>query len=58
MFEMDGLEVICVIRKLFKYNSLMIIVMMVNVMFEDWEKCINVGMDDYLVKFFKFCELQ
>lgn len=55
MLEMDGFEVIKCIRNGEVgecYLNVLIIVLIVNVMKGDKECCVNVGMDDYLSKFF------
>lgn len=54
MFNMNGYDVIWVIwegKVGVMYKDVFIIVMIVNVMFGEKEKCLEVGMDDFVIKF-------
>lgn len=52
MFVMDGLEVMKLIRLMGdKVWDILIIVLIVNVLIGDKEKCLKFGMDDFILKF-------
>lgn len=52
MLVLDGYEIMCCIWCLQgELVYIFIVVMIVNVMVGDWEQCLEVGMDDYLIKF-------
>lgn len=50
MFEIDGYEVILLICVIWFENYVLIVVVIVQVMNGDWEKCFEVGVDDYILK--------
>ncbi len=50
MPKMDGLEATKLIRKMKKGKKLVIIAMTANALQEDRQKCLNAGMDDYIMK--------
>lgn len=50
MPKMDGLAATKLIRKMKKNEQLVIIAMTANALREDRQKCINAGMDDYIMK--------
>lgn len=50
MPKMDGLQATQLIRKMKKGKDLVIIAMTANALQEDRQKCLNVGMNDYIMK--------
>lgn len=57
MLDMDGYEMMCEICFNFEFCNLLMFVLMVKVMKGDCEKCLEVGVSDYIFKFVNIVQL-